>query len=98
MSGGSHNYAYQKVDDMAGTLIESRDPLRRAFANHLKKVSTAMHDIEWVDSCDYGPGGEVKAIEAVLGNNSNLLTKELIEDALKAMENNTSPPYYTNLG
>jgi hypothetical protein len=31
----------------------------------LELVSEAMHDVEWVDSCDYGPGDELAAIRAV---------------------------------
>ncbi|MDD5459970.1 MAG: hypothetical protein PHF37_11330 [Phycisphaerae bacterium] len=68
MSGGSYNYAYDKVLEMADSLERySKDPLRLAFAKHLQKVAVAMHDIEWVDSGDYGEGDEVDAIKAVLG-------------------------------
>lgn len=31
----------------------------------LELVSEAMHDIEWVDSCDYGPGDELESIQKV---------------------------------
>jgi hypothetical protein len=68
MSGGSYNYAYSHVDDVAGA-IESRhtdSPLHLAFAAHLRLVAKAMHDIEWVDSYDYGPGDDLAAIRAVL--------------------------------
>ena len=67
MSGGSYNYAYDKVLEMADSLERySKDPLRLAFAKHLQKVATAMHDIEWVDSGDYGERDEEEAIKAVL--------------------------------
>ena len=47
MSGGSYDYAYDRAEDMADRLIEySKDPLRIAFAKHLKQVAQAMHDIE----------------------------------------------------
>lgn len=46
--------------------------LRAAIAAHrlwladvLDAVSKAMHDVEWVDSCDYGEGDEVPAIAAI---------------------------------
>jgi hypothetical protein len=39
--------------------------LRAWFVEHLRLVSQAMHDIEWVDSGDYGPGDEVDALEKV---------------------------------
>jgi hypothetical protein len=32
------------------------------LAEHLELVATALHDLEWVDSSDYGPGDEVAAI------------------------------------
>jgi hypothetical protein len=34
----------------------------------LELVIKALHDIEWVDSGDYGPGDENKAIRACLGD------------------------------
>jgi hypothetical protein len=39
---------------------------RKAFGKHLILVAKALHDIEWVDSCDYGEGDEVKAIMKVV--------------------------------
>lgn len=68
MSGGSYDYAYFKIDHLADS-IESRangNPLRVAFAKHLRLVAKAAHDIEWVDSGDYGGGDEEAAIRAVL--------------------------------
>lgn len=41
---------------------------RAWFVEHLHLVSQAMHDIEWVDSGDYGPGDEVEALEKVLAH------------------------------
>lgn len=70
MSGGSHNYAYSKVEDMAGQLSTSDDPLRVAFANHLRLVAKAMHDVEWVDSGDSAKGSEAAAIRTVLGESA----------------------------
>ena len=50
MSGGSYDYAYLKVVDMAESLSsKNNSPLRRAFGKHLKLVAKAMHDIEWVE-------------------------------------------------
>lgn len=83
MSGGSYDYAYIKVEDMADRDGLKRSPLRRAFATHLKKVAKAMHDIEWVDSGDYGEGDDVKAITECLGDNSQAMA--LIE-AIKEAE------------
>lgn len=66
MSGGSYDYAYAKVEDMARELEKHRDPLRRAFAKHLFAVAKAMYDVEWVDSGDYSPGAEREAVSLVV--------------------------------
>lgn len=66
MSGGSYGYAYGKIEDLANE-IRPTSPLRKAFKTHLRKVAKACHDIEWVDSGDYGPGDEDEAIRACLG-------------------------------
>ena len=72
MSGGSYDYLYSKVEDVANRLSDiSETPLRRAFAEHLQLVASALHDIEWVDSGDMGKDGDVDAIRAVLGNSAN---------------------------
>jgi hypothetical protein len=82
MSGGSYDYLYSKMQDAADTLSHSGNPLRRAFAKKLELFAEAMHDIEWVDSCDKSPGDEVKAIEAALGKGAKALElSELIEEA-----------------
>lgn len=76
MSGDSYGYEFQRIYDLADQIRRfSQDPtpdgvnveLRLKFASHLDLVAEAAHDIEWVDSCDYGPGREDAAIERVLG-------------------------------
>jgi len=73
MSGGSYDYAYHRVNDVADTvevrLVEAeRDPSsnalaeRRWFVEHLRLVAKAMRDVELVDSSDYSPGDELEAI------------------------------------
>lgn len=68
MSGGSYDYLCFKIDEAANRLTSYSDHSdtyhRQKFAELLKLVGKAMHDIEWVDSCDCGPGDEVEAIEA----------------------------------
>jgi len=64
MSGGSLNYLYSKVLHDSDFPLDT--PERIAFAEHLKLVAQALHDIEWVDSGDYGPGDESAAILACL--------------------------------
>lgn len=72
MSGGSYDYIYRNIEDVADRLSDkNHSPLRRAFAKHLKLVAEAMHDIEWVDSGDYGTGDDVKAIEAVFSDSKS---------------------------
>lgn len=64
MSGGSLNYLYRRLLYDADFACDT--PERKAFAAHLKLVARALHDIEWVDSGDYGPGDENEAIRACL--------------------------------
>ena len=67
MSGGSLDYVYRKVEQAACDVLARADrPEHRAFAEHLMKVSKALHDLEWVWSCDYGRGDELEAINAVI--------------------------------
>jgi hypothetical protein len=66
MSGGSYNYIYTQIQELAGELRnQATDPRRAAFAKLLDLVGEAMGDIEWVDSSDYGPGDDHKSIDAV---------------------------------
>jgi hypothetical protein len=65
MSGGSLNYVYIRVEEAAENIPQTT-VLRRALRTHLHLVAKALHDIEWVDSADYGPGDEDEAIRAVL--------------------------------
>ena len=72
MSGGSYDYLYQRVTDMAHTMQHSDRPLRKAFGVHLLLIASAMHDVEWVDSADYGSGDEDEAIRACLPADAEL--------------------------
>ena len=63
MSGGSMDYMYSRLEQVT---FEQNTPLRKQFAEHLKLVAQALHDIEWVDSADYAPGDEDEAIRACL--------------------------------
>lgn len=89
MSGGSYDYLYTKIEDVADSLLSRKGeaPIRRAFAEHLKLVAKALHDIEWVDSGDYGGGDDVDAIRAALGPSADAAElKVLIDDADRARE------------
>lgn len=84
MSGGSYDYAYIKVGVMSNDLLRSGDPLRKAFGQHLKLVAEAMHDVQQVDSGDYGEDDERAAIEVVLGEGAKI--KALIVEAGAILE------------
>lgn len=88
MSGGSYDYLYLKIEDMADSLRnKSTDSRRTAFAELLRLVAQACQDIEWVDSCDYAPGAEHAAIDAVfsfLKSDSQIIRKAQAYDAVIA--------------
>lgn len=71
MSGGSYGYAYSRVANFADDLVLSTN-LRKAFHLHLYAIADAMHDIEWVDSGDYGPGTEDSNILKCISEDSVL--------------------------
>jgi hypothetical protein len=81
MSGGSMNYLYSKLEYEATFRLDT--PERKAFAKHLQLVAKALHDIEWVDSGDYGPGDETAAIAACLSKSAVL--EETIANARDAL-------------
>jgi len=73
MSGGSLDYVCYKLDD-AIEVIERRSTtvLQTAFAAHLKDVSKALHDLEWVFSGDYTDGDDVEALRKVVNKEMEL--------------------------
>lgn len=79
MSGGSYDYLCYKVQDAAEKLSEDKIPYRKAFGLHLRLIAEALHDIEWTDSCDYGPGDDEKAIMACISKKKVL--KASLNDA-----------------
>lgn len=86
MSGGSLDYVYGRVDDAAQNIMSrSRNPLHRAFAKHLIKVSKALHDLEWVYSGDCSEPDEEEAIRAVLHPSAEIESAK--EDAEIALHN-----------
>lgn len=92
MSGGSYDYLYRRVEDVAeqiraeggcSSLGYSRPALRKAFKAHLEKVAEILRAIEWNDSGD-GDSTEIEKIEALLGPNAEL--EVLIAEAYRAKE------------
>jgi len=64
MSGGHYDYIYHKINDITLENVAT-NPKRKAFQDLLRLVAIAMHDIEWVDSGDYGEGDDSEAIDNV---------------------------------
>lgn len=79
MSGGSYDYAYRRIEDLAseiraeGSSSCAPPHLRRAFAAHLLKVASAARAIEWNDSCD-GDRDETAKILDCIGPGADLET------------------------
>jgi len=73
MSGGSLDYVCYKIDDAVDT-IENRatTTLQKAFAQHLKDVAKALHDLEWVFSGDYCEGQEIDSLRKVVNKEMEL--------------------------
>lgn len=85
MSGGSLNYAYHKVEDIADMVErQAKTALHKAFAKHLRNISTALHDLEWVLSYDYSEGSEIEALEKVVPK--EIFLQSSIEEAQEAVQ------------
>ena len=87
MSGGSYDYICFKLEELSESIRnQDIDPRRASFSKLLKLISVAMHDIEWVDSCDYSQGDDHKAIDAVfsfLGSDPETIKQARSFDELK---------------
>lgn len=87
MSGGSYDYAYSRVRDMA-VEVRARHPMcpkRLAFAAHLSKVADAMWAVEWEDSGD-GADREKFVGEAIPNGAELVAAVELAEKAREALD------------
>lgn len=67
MSGGSWDYAYRKIEDVAERLQQDPRPYHQAFGDVVSKVAHVMHLIEWADSCDISKDDALAAIKEFLG-------------------------------
>lgn len=78
MSGGAWDYAFGRVTDIVDALKKDTTPegrmlelnphqkeARHQLAELLEKVGTALHAIEWVDSCDSSYPRDTNAIAEV---------------------------------
>lgn len=85
MSGGSMDYLFSTIECRMN--FHQDTPERKAFAKHMELVCAALHDIEWVDSCDYAPGNENAAILKCINHDSVLLAAiETAKDTLEKLE------------
>ena len=91
MSGGSYNYAFHHIDELARSIRDeggcgdyaASPVLRRAFKAHLVKVAAACQAIEWNDSGD-GNRQETELIQACLAPSAELV--QAIADAAVALD------------
>jgi len=77
MSGGSMDYFYSRVEDVAYNL-RATTVGRRALKKHLEKLALALKAVEWNDSGD-GDDQEAELIRACVGPSRVLDTA--VEDA-----------------
>jgi len=89
MSGGSYDYFYSKLHDMAqdirarGGCSAASPAERKAFAAHLVKCAEACRAIEWNDSGD-GDVREAQLIRECIAPGATLA--QAISDAKDAMD------------
>lgn len=87
MSGGSWEYFYSRLEDVAQRLRGCECPYRKALGAKLQLAADALHDIEWVDSCDYGKGDDIKRLKLALGeDHKSLAYQELRNDAIEMIK------------
>ena len=77
-------YLHRDVERVARQMLKEEIPYRRAFARHLIDVAEALHDVEWVDDSDYGPGDDEESIMKCI-NKADVIDT-LIEDARVIVE------------
>jgi len=80
MSGGSWDYIYCKIEDVAARLKNEKCPHRRALAEKLFLIADALYQIEWVDSGDNSSPEDINAIKLALGDTTTALGV-MIQDA-----------------
>jgi hypothetical protein len=82
MSGGAYNYAYYKIEELAGDISRNaKTPERKAFVRLLVKVAKAAKAIEWNDSGDGDPH-ETDLIREALGEGwKKICLQELVHEA-----------------
>ena len=88
MSGGSLDYAYMRVQEIADSVLQkSENAHHRALGKHLSKISKALKILEWVLSGDSAEGEEIEAINNVLP--LTCMLESVVNDAKVALAENT---------
>lgn len=84
MSGGTYDYAYQRIEKLADAIRTESDgsgafapSLRQAFKDHLRLVAKAARAVEWNDSGDGDPD-EQNLLTSVLRRDLFLLIYNLM--------------------
>ena len=84
MSGGSMNYAFRYLDDMAD-YVEDKE-----IKDLLKDLSSLMHDLEWWQSGDYSSSDYYESLDEFkkkwFGDNRNERLKEYLNSELDDMK------------
>ncbi len=83
MSGGSWDYFYLNMEDVADRLSASTCPERKSLGELMSRMAVAMHEIEWVDSGDRTKGAEMSAIRDVINGPAKPPAEFLLNDARK---------------
>jgi hypothetical protein len=86
MSGGSWDYFCFKLEEVVQRLKDEACPYRAALGNRLEPFVEAIHDIEWVDSADYGEGRELDAIRKALDYKESDVLAVAVERAKSVAE------------
>lgn len=84
MSGGSMNYAFRHLEDMAD-YVEDRE-----IKDLLNDLSNLMHDLEWWQSGDYSSSDYYESLDEFkkkwFGNNRNERLREYLNSELDDMK------------
>src|SRR5687767_12504646 len=86
MSGGSWNYVFRTFEEVGERLLLCNQLSRRTLGSLVLRIAKALHDIEWVDSDDFGPGQEEKAIDLALGiSRDTMMLEQSLADAKRVL-------------
>ncbi len=83
MSGGSWEYSYYRLEEMAGHC--DHNPLYRPLKMHLLRLAKVLHELEWNDSGDSSLTAE-QITALILSVVSGKDVEEAAREQLKEME------------